>query len=168
MYAPWIDNASRFVHDVAAEIGPRPDGYTLDRINNDGNYEPGNIQWATRKEQGNNTSINFHITYKGETRTLSEWSAIVGISGETLGWRFEHGMPLDEVFDKTDKRSKRRDAPLYEYEGKSMPLKEWAKTYGLNKITLNGRLNAGWTFGEAISASPHRGKRPTTRIRRTS
>jgi hypothetical protein len=40
--------------DILVEIGPRPKGKTLDRVNNDGNYEPGNIRWATRKEQAQN------------------------------------------------------------------------------------------------------------------
>lgn len=43
--------------DFIQEIGPRPLGYTLDRINNDGHYEVGNVRWATRKEQGQNKRI---------------------------------------------------------------------------------------------------------------
>lgn len=49
----WHDLAT-FVREVEAEIGPRPKGFTLDRIENDGNYEPGNIRWATHSEQAMN------------------------------------------------------------------------------------------------------------------
>ncbi len=54
IYEPWLDPYN-FVADILAEIGPRPKDLSLDRINNDGNYEPGNIRWATQKVQVNNS-----------------------------------------------------------------------------------------------------------------
>lgn len=49
----WHDFAA-FAEDITRLLGPRPDGLTLDRIGNDGNYEPGNVRWATRAQQNQN------------------------------------------------------------------------------------------------------------------
>lgn len=62
MHPAWRDDFARFRDDLLAELGPRPEGttprgtpvYTLDRIDNDGHYEPGNLRWATASEQGRN------------------------------------------------------------------------------------------------------------------
>lgn len=62
VYEPWRDDPVAFIEWIEANIGPRPDGitkggvpvYTLDRIENNGNYEPGNLRWATWKQQKNN------------------------------------------------------------------------------------------------------------------
>ena len=54
MHPPWVKDFARFAADLDAEIGPRPVGGTLDRIDNDGNYEPGNLRWATMGEQSRN------------------------------------------------------------------------------------------------------------------
>ena len=63
---------SGFIEDV----GLRPSkNHSLDRIDNNGNYEPQNVRWATRREQQRNKRNNRLITYNGETKCLSEWVA---------------------------------------------------------------------------------------------
>ena len=81
-------------------IGGRPDGYTLDRINVDGNYEPSNCRWTDGKTQSRNTSRSIHVTYNGKTQVLKDWSIELGIPYKTLSYRYKKGFPLDDVFSK--------------------------------------------------------------------
>lgn len=71
-----------------ADMGERPLGKTLDRIDGDGNYEPNNCRWATSAEQRRNTRANTLLTYSGETKTLAEWADKLGIKRHTLRFRY--------------------------------------------------------------------------------
>lgn len=73
-----------------ADMGDRPSPqHSLERIDNDGDYEPSNCKWATKEEQNNNTRNNHLITFNGETKTITRWSREVGISNEAMRRRLE-------------------------------------------------------------------------------
>lgn len=72
-------------------VGPRPSPeHTLDRIDNDGNYEPGNVRWVNRLTQSKNSRRVRMITINGETKHLAEWARQIGISSSTLAYRIKN------------------------------------------------------------------------------
>lgn len=70
-----------------ADMGERPQGTTLDRINTYGNYEPSNCRWANSHTQATNKRNSRYITYKGVTKHISEWAKETGIKRSTLSAR---------------------------------------------------------------------------------
>lgn len=80
---------------------------TLDRINNDGDYEPRNCRWADGKVQNNNKNNCVFIEYSGQRKTIAEWSEITGLSHSTILGRIRRGWGVEEALTTSPKRHKR-------------------------------------------------------------
>lgn len=95
----WLD-ITNFVEDMYPTYEK---GLQLDRINNDGNYEPSNCRWATRTENVNNVRRNIRIEYNGETKTLGQWATHFNILYSTLAYRIKQDWPIEKAFNTTVK-----------------------------------------------------------------
>ena len=82
------------------DMGERPEGKSLDRIDNDGDYCKENCRWATRMEQNNNKRNNIILTLNGESHTLSDWGRILGIKHNTLSSRYYRGYSVENILKK--------------------------------------------------------------------
>lgn len=87
--------------NFVADMGERPKGTTIERIDNDGDYEPSNCRWATRAEQQRNRRNNLMITYNGKTQCAKDWATELGMDDVTIGRRYKKRLPLELVFSKT-------------------------------------------------------------------
>lgn len=87
------NNFENFLQDM----GERPEGKTLDRIDNTKGYYKENCRWATHKEQCNNRSTNVMLTYDGKTMNQKQWAEHLGINRDTIRRRIKRGLPINQV-----------------------------------------------------------------------
>jgi hypothetical protein len=143
----------RWRYDFAAfleDVGYAPSSaHSLDRINTEGGYEPGNVRWATAQEQSNNWRHNVFATVDGEAKTVADWARETGLHPATIGYRLRNGYDDTTAVSKPSK-GWRRTIP---FNGEARTAKEWSTLLGVPVSTINYRHRNGLPIAQTQETS---------------
>jgi hypothetical protein len=146
MCQEWREDFTAFLRDM----GRCPPGDSLDRVDVDGPYAPGNSRWATAVEQANNTRANRVIERDGERLTVAEWERRLSVRPGTFNRR-----ALAVWSDTAVLGIALRPKHLLTFTGRTDTLTAWARAYRIHANSLRKRLNKGWCV-ERVLTTPVR------------
>lgn len=135
------------------DMGVRPPNMQIDRIDNNGNYEPGNVRWATLPEQTRNRRSNTNLTFAGRTMCLQDWATQVGIGPPTILRRLQRGWSIEKALTTKAIRRTHTDAgeKLYVLNGRKQHLAAWSRELDISPAAILHRIQSGWSVKRALT-----------------
>lgn len=147
-----------------ADVGVRPSGlHSLDRINNNGHYEPGNVRWATAAEQARNKRNTHLITAAGRTQCVADWATDLDCDPMVIhqrlraGWSAERAVTLPHVPHQSSLSpgGNAGQQTVIEANGESLSLIEWSRRLGCSPAAIIARIKRGWSHELAVTRPIH-------------
>ena len=149
----WLKSFDNFYEDM----GPKPTPeHSIDRIDNNKGYSPGNCKWVTINEQANNRRNNHNITLDCTTKTISQWGDEIGINSSVISLRLRRGWDSEKALTTPIKKER-----LITFNNKTLTINEWSKETGIDVKNLYNRLKLGWPI-EKVLTQPVRKERYIT------
>jgi hypothetical protein len=147
VHESWRHSFPNFLRDVGLKPTPK---HEIERVNNNGGYEPGNVVWATHQEQVRNTRRNRLVTINGVTKPIVVWANDFKIKITSVYTRLAKGWSVIDALKKPllhaghEKSRGKRNGHLIKVGGVMMPIGWWSKHSGVPFCTITGRLKRGW------------------------
>lgn len=129
------------------DLGPCPEGLTLERKDPNGDYEPGNCCWETLARQARNQRRAHIITFKGRTQNLCDWAAETGLPQIVISRRIKRGWSVGRALTEPSQDNR----VLLTHNGITQMVAAWARDTGLDQRTISGRLRRGWSIERTLT-----------------
>jgi hypothetical protein len=145
----WKESLANFL----ADMGPRPSSrHSIDRIDNDGNYEPGNCRWATHAEQARNKRSNSLVTINGITKCITDWCEHYKIpSGVVFTRIYKLKWDIERAITEPSKTYRKWDQEKLTMNGETKTILEWSAITNIKASYIDTRIRRGWSVERALT-----------------